>query len=195
MWLILGLGNPGREYEQTPHNLGFMVIERLANRHGFDQVRVRHRAKLADGRIGSQRAVIAQPMTYVNLSGEAARPLMRYHGVDPENLIVVHDEADLEPGVVRVKQGGGLAGHNGLESIADHLATRDFARVRIGIGRPSRPEQMTRHVLKRLGGHDKQLFDEAIDRASDAVEEIVELGVEAAMRRFNRREPRQGNSD
>jgi len=132
--------------------------------------------------------LLAKPMTYMNLAGEAARPLLAYSGLEAGDLVVVHDEADLSPGVVRVKSGGGLAGHKGLVSIAAHLGTRDFLRVRVGIGRPDGGgEQMSGHVLQRPSGEEGRRLEAAIDEAADAVESILSDGIEDAMGRFNRR--------
>ncbi len=189
MWLVLGLGNPGREYRGTRHNAGFEVVEHLAGRHGIPLDRARHRALYGRGRIGGEDVILAMPTTFMNLSGEAARPLLDYHGLAPEDLLVVHDEADLPPGTVRVKQGGGLAGHKGLISIAERLGTRDFARVRVGIGRPAGGEDLVRWVLGRPGPAERDEFEIGVRLAADAVETILADGIEGAMRTFNRRSP------
>ncbi len=186
--LILGLGNPGPEYAGTRHNVGFAVVEEVARRHGVDLDRQRHRARYGKGRIGSTPVILAEPLTFMNLSGEAARPLLAYHGLEPADLVVVHDEADLAPGVVRIKAGGGLAGHNGLTSIAAHLGTRDFVRVRLGIGRPpGGGAKMAHHVLSRPSAEEAAALAEAVEIGAVAVEAIVAEGVEAAMGRFNRK--------
>lgn len=189
MRLVLGLGNPGAEYVGTRHNVGYAVVEELARRYGIELDRARHRAKFGKGRMGDAVVLLAEPLTYMNLSGEAAKPLLSYHGMDADELIVVHDEADLEPGTVRVKQGGGLAGHNGLKSIAAHLGTREFPRVRVGIGRPEGGGgHMSRHVLSKPSPDVAAALADGVDRAADAVEVLIREGAEAAMRRFNVRE-------
>ncbi|GAB4222591.1 MAG: aminoacyl-tRNA hydrolase [Acidobacteriota bacterium] len=189
MRLVLGLGNPGRRYARTRHNVGVRVVEELARRHGIGLDRERHRARYGTGRIGRVPVLLATPLTYMNLSGEAARPLMRYHGLGPGEIIVVHDEADLLPGTVRIKQGGGIAGHNGLRSLVEHLGTREFTRVRVGIGRPPGGElPMADWVLTTPPPDEAAALAEGIERAADAVEAILALGVEAAMTRFNRRD-------
>ncbi len=188
MRLVLGLGNPGRRYARTRHNVGFHVVEELARRHGIPLDRERHRARFGTGRIGNAPVMLAEPQTFMNLCGEAVRPLLKYHALVPEEMIVVHDEADLPPGTVRVKQGGGLAGHNGLRSLVQHLGTGEFLRVRVGIGRP--PEgspAMADWVLMPPAPEDAAALAAGVDTAAEAVEEILAEGVEAAMRRFNRR--------
>ncbi len=189
MRIILGLGNPGREYEETRHNVGFEVVERLGRRHGIALTRMRHRSRYGTGRIGDERVLLAMPLTYMNLSGEAARPLLDYHGSSTGELIVVHDEADLQPGTIRIKQGGGIAGHKGLRSIVQHIGTPDFTRLRVGIGRPRREgTDMERHVLGRPSGDETEHLEQGVDLAVEAVECLLAEGAEAAMRRFHTRD-------
>lgn len=186
--LVVGLGNPGKEYRRTRHNVGEEAVTLLAERCGVTLKAGRDRAMAADARLGGHRVVLAFPITYMNLSGEAVRALMKRHGLtDPLKVVVVHDELDLEPGIVRVKSGGGLAGNNGLRSISQHLHTNDFQRVRIGIGKPPSKERGADHVLSKLPPNERALLDEAIVRAADAVEVIVTDGVDVAMQRFNAR--------
>jgi PTH1 family peptidyl-tRNA hydrolase len=184
--LVVGLGNPGGEYEHSRHNVGADVVALLAERHGGTLRRSRERALVAEVRIGDQRVALAFPQTYVNLSGEAVAMLVRRHGItDPARVVVVHDELDLPLGRVKVKEGGGLAGHNGLRSIRAHLHTDEFLRVRIGIGKPRTKEQGADHVLRRLGKRDRTELDVAVREAADAVELIVTEGVDVAMNRVN----------
>lgn len=186
--LIVGLGNPGKEYARTRHNVGEETVALLAQRLGEKLKAGRDRALVAEARMAGRRVVLAFPITYMNESGQAVGALVRRHKIaDPRQLVVVHDELDLPPGVVRVKAGGGLAGNNGLRSITQHLHTQDYVRVRIGIGKPPSKERGADHVLSRMGAAERQLLDEAIVRAADAVEVIVADGVDAAMQRFNPR--------
>ena len=185
-WLIVGLGNPGKEYARTRHNMGEEVVALLAQRVGEKMKAGRDRALVAEARMDGQKVVLAFPITYMNLSGESVRALVRRHKVeDPARIIIVHDELDLPPGTVRVKAGGGLAGNNGLRSITQHLHTQDYLRVRIGIGKPPSKERGADHVLSRMSLSERQLLDESIVRAADAVEAIVTEGVDAAMQRYN----------
>jgi PTH1 family peptidyl-tRNA hydrolase len=187
--LVVGLGNPGGEYEHSRHNVGADVVALLAERHGGTLRRSRERALVAEVRIGDRRVTLAFPQTYVNLSGESVAMLVRRHGItDPARVVVVHDELDLPLGRVKVKEGGGLAGHNGLRSIKAHLHTDEFLRVRIGVDKPPSKEQGADHVLRRLTKRDRIELDIAVQEAADAVEAIVEDGVDAAMNRFNTRD-------
>lgn len=186
--LVVGLGNPGRDYERSRHNVGAEVVHELARRAGTSLKAGRERALSAEVTVAGRRVALAFPTTYMNLSGESARLLVRRYGIDdPAKVVVVHDELDLPPGVVRVKEGGGLAGHNGLRSLAQHLGTRDFLRVRIGVGKPPSKESGADHVLRRLPRGERELLDVAVQVAADAVEVIAADGVAAAMNRFNGR--------
>lgn len=187
--MILGLGNPGSEYKGTRHNVGFEVVELLSARHGISLSRVRHRARFGTGRIDSHAVLLAEPLTYMNLSGESARPLLDYHGIALDELIVVHDEADLPVGALRVKAGGGVAGHKGLTSLKQHLGSAEFLRVRIGVGRPAHPgQELADYVLRRPGGAERGELERGVEDAADAIEILLDRGLEAAMREFNRKE-------
>jgi PTH1 family peptidyl-tRNA hydrolase len=187
--LVVGLGNPGGEYEHSRHNVGADAVALLAERHGGVLKRSRERALVAEVGIGDRRVALAFPQTYVNLSGESVARLVRRHGItDPGRLVVVHDELDLPLGRVKIKQGGGLAGHNGLRSIKAHLHTDDFLRVRIGVDKPPSKEQGANHVLRRVSKRERVELDIAVQEAADAVEAILADGVDAAMNRFNTRD-------
>jgi PTH1 family peptidyl-tRNA hydrolase len=184
--LVVGLGNPGKDYEGTRHNVGFDVVELLARRHNGRLKAGKERALVDEVRIDGQRVALAMPTTFMNLSGESVAPLVRRFGImDNAALVIVHDELDLATGVVRVKVGGGLAGHNGLRSIKAHLHADDFVRVRIGVGKPVSKEQGADHVLKRVGKADRELLAIAIEIAADAIESIVSEGTDAAMNSVN----------
>ncbi|UCF68567.1 MAG: aminoacyl-tRNA hydrolase [Acidobacteriota bacterium] len=190
MWLVLGLGNPGPEYAGTRHNVGFEVLDALAARHGLALDRQRHRAQYGSGLLEGHRVLLARPLTYMNLAGEAARPLLAYHGLTESDLIAIHDEADLPVGTVRVKSGGGVAGHKGLTSLVRHLGSADFIRVRVGIGRPEAGgAEMADFVLSRPTAAERARLAEAVEAGVEAVEAVIVEGCEAAMRRFNRRQP------
>ncbi len=186
-FLILGLGNPGSQYEGTRHNVGADAIHLLAKRHGGTLKVERHqRAQLAEVSIGGHRVALAIPTTFMNESGAALRPLEKRTGVSlPRQLVVIHDELDLAPGVVKVKDGGGLAGHNGLRSIVSVLSDQQFTRIRIGIGKPPSKEQGANHVLSKLTKAARQELDVATERAADAVELLVREGLPQAMNAFN----------
>ncbi|HEY8216688.1 MAG TPA: aminoacyl-tRNA hydrolase [Acidimicrobiia bacterium] len=183
--LVVGLGNPGDEYARTKHNVGAEVVEALAARHGGRLRKGKERALVDEVRIDGRRVALAIPLTWMNDSGESVRLLVRRYGVTPRELVVVHDELDLPVAVLRVKSGGGLAGHNGLRSITSHLHSDEFQRVRIGVGKPSSKEEGADHVLSRFPKRERADVDVTIQQAADAVETIVTDGVDAAMNRFN----------
>lgn len=191
-FLIVGLGNPGSKYSRTRHNVGFEAIELLATRLNATLKAGRDRALFAEvnttSNSQSKHILLAMPTTYMNESGNAVGPLARrYAIVDPLKIVVVHDELDLEPGVVKIKSGGGLAGHNGLQSITQHLKTQDFLRVRIGVGKPPSKEQGGDHVLSKIPARERELLDISVQVAADAVQLIVAEGLDAAMRTINAR--------
>jgi PTH1 family peptidyl-tRNA hydrolase len=184
--LVVGLGNPGAEYEGSRHNVGAETVDLLAQRHGGALKRSKERALVAEVRIDGKRVTLAFPQTFMNMSGESVAQLVKRHGItDPEQLVIVQDELDLPLARVRVKRGGGLAGHNGLRSIKAHLHTDDFLRVRIGVGKPEHKEQGVDHVLRRVGKRERTELDIAVQEAADAVELILSDGVDAAMNRVN----------
>ncbi|MGI8939341.1 MAG: aminoacyl-tRNA hydrolase [Iamia sp.] len=188
--LVVGLGNPGADYAHTRHNVGADTVALLADRHGG---RLRSglrndRALTDDVRVGSVRLGLAFPQTFYNEAGMAVAALVRRHDLDDlHRLVVVHDELDLPPGRLKVKLGGGLAGNNGLKSIKAHLHTEDFARIRIGVGKPPGRQQGADHVLRRPGQAERAELDVVIAEAADAVEAIAADGIEAAMGRYNTR--------
>lgn len=185
-WLVVGLGNPGPKYERTRHNVGEECVRLLAERHdaplkaGRDNSLIGEARFIVDGEI--ERAALAFPLTFMNESGRAVSSLVRRYRIEsPEQIIVVQDELDLEPGVVKLKNGGGLAGHNGLRSIAQHLRSQDFLRVRIGVGKPPSKERGAGHVLNKIPKREREVLDVAVAVAADAVELIIAEGIEAAM--------------
>lgn len=184
-WLVVGLGNPGDRYAKTRHNAGVMVIELLADRLGATLKSHRSGCLVAEGSLSSERVVVARPTTYMNESGRPVRQLAGFYKISPERIIVVHDELDIPFGQVRIKSGGGTAGHNGLRSVADHLSSKDFFRVRVGIGRPR--GDAVDHVLDRFSSAERAELPEILDRAADAVERMVEVGPERAMTEVNAR--------
>jgi len=188
-WLIVGLGNPGKEFARTRHNVGEEVVAELARRRGDTLKSGRDNSLVAESRIADERVVLAFPLTYMNDSGQAVGALVRRYGIeDPTHIVIVHDELDLPPTVLRIKAGGGLAGHNGLRSIVAHLGNQDFLRVRIGVGKPPSKERGADHVLSRLPAKQRELYDVAVQEAADAVEIIVTDSVDAAMRGYNGRD-------
>jgi PTH1 family peptidyl-tRNA hydrolase len=183
--LVVGLGNPGDEYAHTRHNVGADTVELLARRHGAGLRKSKERSRTTEVTIGGKRVALAVPLTFMNDSGLAVAALARRYGVEPKQTVIVHDELDLPTAALRVKSGGGLAGHNGLRSISAHLHSDDYQRVRIGVDKPSSKEHGVDHVLRRFSKRERVEIDVTLEHAADAVECIVSDGIDAAMNRFN----------
>jgi len=184
--LVVGLGNPGPEYDETRHNVGFRVVELLAARAGGGRFsRHRSNADVLEGRLAGRRVVLAKPRMYMNVSGGPVAGLATYFSVPVEDLVVLHDDLDLGFGVVRLKRGGGEGGHNGLRSISASIGTRDYLRVRFGIGRPPGRQDAADYVLKRFSGAERQDLELAVDLAAAAAEALLADGLEPAQNRFH----------
>jgi len=182
--LVVGLGNPGRDYERNRHNVGWMVADELAQRHGASW-RSKFSGRLAELRIDDHRVALLKPETFMNESGRAVGAAARFFKLEPDAILVVHDEIDLEPGRLQARSGGGLAGHNGLRSIAAHLKTSDFLRLRVGVGRPGRgdPRRPADYVLSNFTAEEDA--DTLVARAADAIEKLDAEGLERAQAEFN----------
>ncbi len=170
MWLFVGLGNPGNKYKNNRHNIGFMVIDAIADMSSF---KLKFQGDMTEKRIGAEKVILVKPLTYMNESGKAVGKCTKFYKIPPERVIVFHDELDLKPGEVRVKKGGGNAGHNGLKSIQAHLGTPDFWRVRIGIGRPQGEGDVSNYVLSDFAKAEQNWLETLIDTLSDASEMII----------------------
>ncbi len=189
MKLIVGLGNPGKQYVGTRHNVGFEVIDRLSRRHSIPVRRRAMRAVLGDGLIEGQKVILVKPMTYMNLSGEAVAAISRMYRIPPEDLIVIVDDLALPLGKLRLRYRGSAGGHNGLDSIEFRLRTQDYPRIRIGVG-AARPGRMVDHVLGRFRSDEREDVEIALERAADAVETALREGFEKAMNVYNRDDSR-----
>jgi peptidyl-tRNA hydrolase, PTH1 family len=186
--IVAGLGNPGPKYAANRHNVGFMVADVLAQRVGGRFALSRKvRAEVCEARVGvgGPRVILVKPMVFMNLSGQAVVPLAQYFGAGPESVVVVHDELDLPYGQLRIKKGGGEGGHNGLRSISQSLGSKDYVRVRFGIGRPPGRQEAADYVLKDFSKDERADLDLNIELTADAVEAVVEKGVEAAQNTYN----------
>lgn len=184
-YLIVGLGNPGPTYAATRHNIGFMVVDELARRHAMTFGKTEKKAQVADGRIGERRVLLAKPQTYMNESGMAVRALFDFYKFERANFIVICDDLDIPLGTLRLRNGGGHGGQNGVRSIINHLGSPDFARVRCGISRPPGKMDPADYVLKPFMGDDQITARIVIERAADAVETWLRDGIELAMTRHN----------
>jgi len=187
--LVIGLGNPGRKYDQTRHNAGFLVVDRLAERGGEQVATKQLGALVGKARIGGQPAVLAKPQSFMNLSGQPAVSLRGWYKAENADIVVVHDDVDIPFGEIRVKQGGGHGGHNGLRDLNKRLGS-DYARVRFGVGRPPEGWDTADYVLGKWTGEESDLLDGVLDRAADAVEAVLRDGAVAAMNTYNARAER-----
>jgi PTH1 family peptidyl-tRNA hydrolase len=183
--LIVGLGNPGRQYAETRHNLGFHVVHQLAERHGIRSGRSRFRALQGDGRIGGERVVLLQPLTMMNLSGEAVAAAVRFYRTPLDSVLVLCDDVNLELGKIRFRRGGSAGGHNGLTSVIERLGTDQFPRLRLGIDAPPPGWELMDYVLGRLSKDERAAAEVMVDRAADGIETWVTRGIGEAMNLFN----------
>tara|TARA_B100001175_G_scaffold80356_1_gene67268 strand:+ start:998 stop:1609 length:612 start_codon:yes stop_codon:yes gene_type:complete len=187
-FLVVGLGNPGKDYDGTRHNVGAAAVQALGIAQDSPLKKLREQALTNEIFIGSERVILAFPQTFMNNSGQSVSALMRKNSIkNPENLIVVHDEMDLPTGDLRIKSGGGLAGHNGLKSITAHLKTQDYLRIRIGVGKPANKNKGANYVLNRPNKVEQEELSIVIQETVDAIEAIISEGIDVAMARFNSR--------
>jgi len=185
--LIVGLGNPGTEYKDTRHNIGFKAVDVIGNACGIKISKKKIFSQIGTGKIKPYDVILAKPLTYVNKSGEAVKGLLHYFSLTPKELIVVHDDIDLEKGILKIKERGGDGGHNGLRSIINLLQTDNFIRIRLGIGRPESKEDVVDYVLSSFNKKDQEWVQPLLDRAKTAVETLLLKGIMNAMNEFNKR--------
>lgn len=186
MYIIVGLGNPGKEYQNTRHNIGFDVIDKLAEKENISVLEKKHKALIGKGYVGGQKCVLAKPLTYMNLSGESVRELVDYYKVDEtQELIVISDDISLVPGQIRVRKKGSAGGHNGLKSLIAHLGHDQFMRVKMGVGEKPKGWDLADHVLGHFSDEDRKKMDEAVERAVEAIRMMLADDVDGAMNRFN----------
>lgn len=185
-WLLVCLGNPGDQYENTRHNVGFMVADELAERHNIPVQRLKFRALTNTITVGDQKVLLMKPVTYMNLSGEAVHEAAAFYKIPPEHVLVISDEVSLAPGKIRVRRSGSAGGHNGLKNIIAHLGTDQFPRIRLGVGQKPHPDyDMADWVLGKFQGEDKKAVEEAVKKAADAAECLIREGVDKAMNQYN----------
>ena len=185
-WLVVGLGNPGGQYENTRHNAGFLTADELARRGRFAIQRLKFKALTASAELGGQGVLVMKPTTYMNLSGEAVGEAARFYKIPPDHVLVISDDVSLPLGKLRIRTGGSAGGHNGLKSTIQHLGADQFPRVKVGVGEKPHPDyDMADWVLGKFQGEDKKVMDEAVKRAADAVECYLKDGPQKAMNRFN----------
>lgn len=185
MKLISGLGNPGREYEQTRHNIGFMVVDRLAEEWDIRLTKTHSKAMYGEGKFQGEKVLLVKPMTFMNLSGEAIGGLLRWYKLTPADLLVIYDDLDLEPGKFRIRTQGSAGGHNGIKSIIQHLGTQEFARLKIGIGRPDPLMATSDYVLSRFAQGERDSLNQMLDKAVEVVSTLLKEGSVQAANRYN----------
>lgn len=183
-FLIIGLGNPGRKYRGNRHNIGFMVVDRLAADNGIQSSKVQNKAIVGDGRVAGQRVILAKPQTYMNNSGDAVGPLANFYKMPPENIFVVYDEMDIPLGTIRLREKGGAGGHNGMKSIIQHIG-QDFPRMRLGVGRPPGRMEPPAYLLQDFSNEQLPIVSDMIDEAIRAIETYLQEGIQMAMSRHN----------
>ena len=185
-WLLVCLGNPGDQYENTRHNVGFMVADELAERSHVPVQRLKFRALTNTVTVGDRKVLLMKPVTYMNLSGEAVHEAAAFYKIPPEHILVISDEVALAPGKLRVRRSGSAGGHNGLKNIIAHLGTDQFPRIRLGVGQKPHPDyDMADWVLGKFQGEDKKAVEAAVKKAADAAECLIREGVDKAMNKYN----------
>lgn len=183
MYLVAGLGNPGREYEDTRHNVGFMVVDYISQKLGFSMSKIKFKGTVGEYAIDNEKVLFLKPSTYMNLSGESIRDASEFYKIPVENIIVVYDDVDITFGRIRIRPSGSDAGHNGMKSIIYQLNSNNFPRVRVGIGSPD--SNMISHVLGKFSEDEKKVLKQIIETAGSSVIEIIQNGVQSAMNKYN----------
>ena len=184
MWLLVGLGNPGTKYAGTRHNVGFLVADLFAGKHGLE-FREKNGYRVCDGTVGGERVVVVEPLTFMNRSGSAVKKMIDKYFLPPANVVVVHDDLDMDTGRLKIRRGGSSGGHKGVESIIQSIGSKEFVRVKIGIGRDS-DAAVESYVLSKFRKAEQPLIKAAVERAADSLEDIITSGIEKAMNRYNR---------
>lgn len=189
MYIIVGLGNPTRQYEHTRHNIGFDAIDFMIDKYRISYSGIKHRAMYGKGLVAGQKVIVAKPVTYMNLSGEAVRQLVEYYKIDPESeLIVIYDDISLAPGQLRIRRKGSAGGHNGMKSIISELGTQNFIRIKLGVGEKPKDWDLADYVLSHFSKEERTLVEEAIERCAQAVTLILEDEIDTAMNACNRKQ-------
>lgn len=185
MYVVVGLGNPGKQYEKTRHNIGFDVIDKLANDNNISVTKIKHKALIGEGRIGNEKVMLVKPQTYMNLSGETLIDIYNFYKVDLQNIIVVYDDIELEVGKLRIRKKGSGGTHNGMKSIIKCLGSNEFLRVRVGVSKPEKNQDLADFVLSKFKKEEIENVDLAIEKASFSVECIIKESVDNAMNKYN----------
>ena len=185
MFLIVGLGNPEEEYSNTRHNMGFDTINKLANEYNIKINKNKFKGLCGSGIIENEKVILLKPQTYMNLSGESIKEAMAFYKIKSENIIVIYDDIDIEPGMIKIRKKGGPGGHNGMKSVISEIDTQNFPRIRIGIGKPENKGQLIEYVIGKMPQTDKDILEKATILGKEAILEIIKNGVDIAMNKFN----------
>lgn len=185
MYLIIGLGNPEEEYARTRHNMGFDVVNKIANKHKIDMNRTKFNAIYGVGTINGQKVILVKPQTYMNLSGKSVREFVNFYKLSNENIIVIYDDMDIEKGIIKIRKKGGPGNHNGMKSLVQELGTEEFMRVRLGIGTPLYKDDKINYVIGQVSKEEYEILEKGIEQASIAIEEILKNGIDTAMNIYN----------
>lgn len=185
MYLIVGLGNPEEKYGNTRHNMGFDTINKIANKYNIEINKKKFKGLYGTGIIEGQKVILLKPQTYMNLSGESIKEAIDFYKIPEENLIIIYDDIDITPGIIKIRKKGGPGTHNGMKSVIQNIQTEKFPRVRIGIGKPEQKGELIQYVIGPINKEDKEILDKATTRGKEAVIEIIKNGVDIAMNKFN----------
>lgn len=185
MYLIVGLGNPGKEYENTRHNMGFKVLDKLSEEYNIPITKSKFNGKYGIGIIENEKVILLEPQTYMNLSGEAIKPMLDFYKVAPSKLLVIYDDIDVEPGKIKIRMKGGPGTHNGMKSVVHEVGTEEFPRIRVGIGQPIIKLAMIDYVIGYVPEEELKILDQGTEKAKQAVVEVLKHGVNYAMNKFN----------
>lgn len=185
MYIIIGLGNPGKKYEHTRHNAGFDAIDKLAEKYNIKMDKLKHKALIGEGRIGTEKVVLVKPQTYMNLSGESIVSICQFYKTEFDKVIVMYDDIDLDVGKLRIRKKGSAGSHNGMKSIIKCIGTQEFPRIRIGVSKPPEGWDLADFVLSRFPKEQQGDLEESFERAVLTVEEIIDSGIESAMNKYN----------
>ena len=185
MYIIVGLGNPEPEYSNTRHNMGFDTINKIAKKYNIEFSKTKFKGIYGTGTIEGEKVILLKPQTYMNLSGESVKKIIDFYKLNTENLIIIYDDIDIEPGIIKLRKTGGPGTHNGMKSVIKEIGTEKFPRVRVGIGKPEHKGDLINYVIGKIPEQDKEIFEKSTDLARDAVIEIIKSGIDIAMNKFN----------
>lgn len=185
MYLIVGLGNPEEDYSKTRHNMGFNAVNKLAEEYKIEVNKKKFKGLYGTGEIEGQKVILLKPQTYMNLSGESIREIIDFYKIDTKDIIVIYDDIDIEPGIIKIRKKGGPGTHNGMKSVVQHLNTQEFTRIRVGIGTPENKQDLINYVLGAIPKEEAEKLDKGTDLAKEALVELIKNGVDKAMNKFN----------